>query len=132
VSAKKQKVSNPTRDFRNGGARLAALRAVLIVRQLERLKALCADQVADAQGRRGAGRPRDSALDWAVLEYELDVAHFDALRLAGYGNVPPDKRVLDGTIQRHQPEVLESPDRLRRARGALKDAVRQRRKKRAR
>jgi hypothetical protein len=130
MSAKKRKASSPGRDFRRGGVKLAMIRALLIAHQLDRLKALCA--APGAKAARSRGRPRSGALDWAVLEYELDVAHFDALRLAGYGNVPPDKRVLDVTLQRHQPEMFEDPDRLRKGRAALKDAVRQRRKKQAR
>lgn len=106
---------------RNGS--LAAQRVLLIAKQLRGIRI-----VPTAEPRKRRGRPKNPDIDRAVMQYEFDVDHFDELRAMGWGNVPPDKRVLDVTIQRNWPKVAQDAQLHRSKRAALKDAIKQRRK----
>jgi len=49
------------------------------------------------------GRPRSSVPAKMLADYEFDVAHNDALRKRGWGNVPPDKSALNAIAKRRHP-----------------------------
>ena len=106
MSAKPRVLKDSRLNFRvkpnsPGAARLAAVRALLIARQMranpEGVPLLKAPKAAAIKTR---GRPRSVDTTKSLAQYEFDAEHLEALRQLGYGNVPPNKTALVALAKR--------------------------------
>jgi hypothetical protein len=156
LSAKRRRGLSPGRDFQRARSGANATRSVVqlrlghhrlppvnvdasdeainlaVQRFIMILAAGGALRLAEEPGEPHAGRPRKPLLDAGAGCYEFDVAHFDWLRKAGWGNVPPDRVALDAVISLLFPSDDPTDDGLRlRRREQLKAAIKRRRAKRS-